>query len=306
MPMILAGDWGTTKLRLFVCDVHDDSIRVIDSQDGPGVSRIPSDNFESVFLDLVRDWRDRYDIRVVLLSGMVGSSIGWHEVNYLPCPARPDDIGRQTPVFDVDGLQVGIVPGLVCKNPLGHPDVIRGEETQLLNWSAGATHSPTGLVACPGTHNKWVQLRDGAIVHFMTALTGELYACLRQHSVLIGDGDESFDEATFLQAVDAACSHPNQLTSLLFSTRSLQVLKELPPHSASAYLSGLLIGADCAGAIELFDRAGSAVSLLGEPTLNQRYVLALKQLGIESVSVDASTLGADGYLQLLAKTGLEL
>ncbi len=306
MPVFLAGDWGTTKLRLFVCDAQDSGIRIVDTCESLGVAKVTCGDFESVLLEAISDWRTAYDFDVVLLSGMIGSDIGWRKVGYLPCPARPDAIGSNTEVFDVDSLRIGIVPGLVCENPLGQPDVMRGEETQLLNWSARTDDHASGLVACPGTHNKWVQIRQGNIDHFMTTMTGELYACLREHSVLIHNADDTFDESAFVEGVNAVKAHPGHFNSLLFSTRSRQVLNQLADSSASAYLSGLLVAADCLGALDVFDRADEAVTLLGEPQLNLRYATALDALAIDSVSVDVSTLGAEGFLQLLTHSGLQL
>src|ERR1044072_5972083 len=62
------------------------------------------------------------------------------------------------------------------------PDVMRGEETQLL----GVTESDfTGLVCIPGTHSKWIKIEDGRIVAFSPDTTDELFSVTAQHSIRV-------------------------------------------------------------------------------------------------------------------------
>jgi 2-dehydro-3-deoxygalactonokinase len=62
-----------------------------------------------------------------------------------------------------------IVPGLAVRS-LNEPDVMRGEETQLL----GAYYDmPEGARCCmPGTHSKWVTMRRSVVTGFETYMTG--------------------------------------------------------------------------------------------------------------------------------------
>jgi len=92
-----------------------------------------------------------------------GSTFGWLEAPYLLCPEAIDSVAGSLARARPD---VHIVPGMRCANPLGAPDVMRGEETQLLG--ALALHPALAqgrhLVCMPGTHTKWVALarRNGA------------------------------------------------------------------------------------------------------------------------------------------------
>ena len=40
------------------------------------------------------------------------------------------------------------------------------------------------LFCLPGTHSKWVEVEKGRIERFSTYMTGEVYAVLKQHSIL--------------------------------------------------------------------------------------------------------------------------
>ena len=54
-------------------------------------------------------------------------------------------------------------------------DVMRGEETQLLGaWQL----MPAECYVMPGTHCKWVQVQNGVVRQFATAMTGELHHLL--------------------------------------------------------------------------------------------------------------------------------
>jgi 2-dehydro-3-deoxygalactonokinase len=73
-----------------------------------------------------------------------------------------------------------IVPGL--SDPRG--DVMRGEEVQLLGAVSAGLAPADALLCQPGTHCKWARMRDGAVAAFSTSMTGEMFALLKQHSLL--------------------------------------------------------------------------------------------------------------------------
>ena len=104
-PAFIGGDWGTSRLRLFLCD-RDGA--VLARADGPGVAEAGARAAE-IFAGLTTDW-DR--TLPAILSGMVGSTIGWREASYVACPVAPDAIARAALRFEADGRQIAIIPGL--------------------------------------------------------------------------------------------------------------------------------------------------------------------------------------------------
>ncbi len=79
--------------------------------------------------------------------------------------------------------ELHLVPGVMQRGAL--PNVLRGEETQVF----GALElepdlAAEALLVLPGTHSKWVRVRDGRLTDFATYMTGELFAVLREHSIL--------------------------------------------------------------------------------------------------------------------------
>jgi 2-dehydro-3-deoxygalactonokinase len=301
--LFIAGDWGTTNLRLYLCQYKSSQpLNILATQAGPGVSQV-SNNFEQIFFDLAGDWLEEYGPMPVILSGMVGSNIGWQTAPYIDCPASAEQIVRGRTAFQARDIEFSIISGLKTLNPLGTPDLMRGEELQLLGWIRTATGPEADmaqLVVLPGTHNKWALVKGGKIETFVTALTGELYALLQNHSVLIGNAESAdFSADIFLQGVKVATTlESGQLLQALFATRSRQVTGELSELYASSYLSGLLIGSDVVGSLGLMEKRMdgiSSVDLIGESALSHCYQLALESVGVKAELRDATQIALSGY-----------
>ena len=297
-PRFVAGDWGTSHLRLYLCDAAGTALETIE---GPGVA-VVRENFGTVLGALLAPWESRHGRLPTVLCGMVGSTIGWTPVPYIDCPALPETIfGSCVPTGDG---RVRIVPGLRCRNRLGAPDFIRGEETQVL----GATRLDPALargshlLCLPGTHTKWVVLREGRVAEFLTAPTGELFSLLREHSVLLR-GTDSAGTATAGAAFEAGLqrirAQPRaQLLHLLFECRG-RLLAGTPGAADAGFLSGLLVGADVAGALDLFDDifAGGAartVTLVGAAQPGRAYATALAGAAVAVRKLDGAEAARAG------------
>jgi 2-dehydro-3-deoxygalactonokinase len=225
----------------------------------------------------------------VVLSGMITSRQGWHELPYLPCPAGADDLARAVHTTRAPGLgPLHFVTGLSSLGPDGTPDVMRGEETQIIGQDDLA---PGEAVVLPGTHSKWVVVEDGRIIRFRTYLTGELFAVLARHSILgrlMADGPE--DEEALLRGVEVALAGPG-LLGRLFSARALPLVGGLAETAVRDYLSGLLIGTEIAEG--LVAERPDAVVVIGSDQLARRYAAALDRAGLRHRPgrPDAAALG---------------
>lgn len=305
----IAGDWGTSRLRLFLC--LDD--RVIETRQGPGIG-VLREPAAAALRPLMAGWRETHGPLPIVLCGMAGSRNGWREVPYLPCPADLRALGGAATRFEADGAPVAIAPGLSCTSRLGAPEVMRGEETQIAGALALHPELGTGrrLLCLPGTHTKWACVEDGQVRDFLTALTGELFALLRDGSTLTrvarpggaeGQGAETAGAAApahegferGLQAVAALGGA--SLLHALFAVRSRQLLEGRSHDWALAYLSGLMIGADVRGALPLFGGGGEVV-LIGDGALNARYAQALRHQGIPASCLDGERCALAGLRTL--------
>src|SRR4051812_35578161 len=289
----IAGDWGTSRLRLYLCDPAGN---VLARGSGEGAS-VP--DCAARFAAAVTPWDKAHGVLPAVLAGMVGSSIGWREVPYLKCPAKPAAIADAALRFETDGRAIAILPGLSCKGKTGAPDVMRGEETQIL----GALRLHPNLakgrhVFCmPGTHAKWVVVGDGAVTQFQTALSGELFELLRRHSVLARDSaDVDPQSAAFSLGLDfARANRKSDLLHLLFSTRSRVVTGEMAKADVGSYLSGLVLGKDIATAMALLEVDGP-VQLICTPALAALYGKALATYDVKSAVIDGDRAALAGLV----------
>jgi 2-dehydro-3-deoxygalactonokinase len=293
-PAFIAGDWGTSnlRLRLYAADGS-----VLDSRDGPGAADSRG-RFAEVFDDLTAGWRATR--LPALLCGMAGSTFGWVEAPYLLCPEDIDNVAGSLARARPD---VHIVPGMRCSNPLGAPDVMRGEETQLLGALELHPELAHGrhLVCLPGTHTKWVALHDGTVLEFLTVPTGEIFRLLCEHSVLVRDRDTpiTHQPREFERGLIEAGKHAGvPLLHRLFQSRSLRLDHQLAPEGAAAWTSGLLIGTDCAGALPLFERAEAPVYIVAAAPLAELYATALARLGRAAVRVAGDDAAFRGLVRI--------
>jgi len=296
MGAFLACDWGTTHLRAWVVEAGGDARA---AQTFPlGVARLEPGAAPTRFRDEVRPALAAETLPAVM-CGMIGSNLGWTQVPYLDCPVDVTAFGAALHLAPGSDPPAWIAPGLRGPGPTAAPDVMRGEETQVFGWLArnpGQT-SGTRLLCLPGTHAKWVLTRDGAIVRFVTAMTGELFEVLSRHSVLRGDAPIGH-ELAFASGVEAA-GDGGGLAARLFSARSRVVGAGAPAAETASYLSGLLIGAEIAGVPALLDAETSGpIVLIGEPTLCGWYSKAIEHRGLTAVTYDGGDAALAGLTAL--------
>ena len=296
----IAADWGTSHLRLFLCDAEGVAH---DSNSGPGAAEV-SGRFSDVFASLTAQWRERHGALPAVLCGMVGSSIGWVQAPYVPCPARPEQIVEACTALE--GGRIQIVPGLSCHNRFNAPDLLRGEETQILGALRLEDRLRQGrwVLCLPGTHTKWVVVEDGLVREFFTAPAGELFALLRDRSVLVRKPhgvDDQFDADTFKKGLVNFNDFPDaQVLHRLFECRSRQLSGEFEAHAASSYLSGLLIASDVHGALRVLSSPATprTVFVIGSAQLTQLYATACAFSNYDTHQVDGVAASLAGLTQV--------
>ena len=277
----LAADWGTSNLRAWRLGA-DGQVKAVQRLPW-GVAHLPPGEAAKKLSEL-RSMLGAEHLPAIL-CGMVGSNMGIAEAPYADCPAGAADVARRLLRVDPDTF---IVPGLRCTRPDGYPDVIRGEETKVLGWlSQGPRRAKGDHVLClPGTHGKWVLVRDGAIHHFLTCMSGELFALLSNKSVL-RPGAPPSDPASFAEGLTYGAAD-GPLASRLFTVRARMVGQGLEGGKAASFLSGLLIGDEVARLPQLLGlHEGSTIGLMGEHALTDLYGPALIARGLKVELADA-------------------
>jgi len=306
---LIALDWGTTSLRVY--RFGNDGQVAASRQLAAGILQVATDGSASGFADAFEqacgDWLRAAPASAVIACGMIGSAQGWREAAYLDVPLSVDDLGRTlTEVGTPSGAVLHIIPGLIARGAL--PDVMRGEETQVAGAieRGGAGHPGDERIVLPGTHSKWVRVRDRRIVEFRTFMTGEVFAALCEHTILgrtmrrsaVPDLD-AFDRGV---AVARSPEARGGILSTMFSTRTLGLVGALSAEAQADYLSGMLIGYEIAAMEDLGERPGPIV-LVGGDDLCQRYRRALVALGHPSPAI-ATGATERGLWQVARAAGL--
>ena len=280
---LLALDWGTSSARAYRLAAGG---AVLDRREAPlGVMQLRAGQHAAALVSLLGDWAGERLPRIA--SGMIGSRQGWIEVPYVDCPA--DTVALVAGLRTTPGGEMAIVPGLVHRDGDGVPDVLRGEETQIVG---AVPEGDEGILAVlPGTHSKWVRVESGRIVSFATFMTGELFALLVQHRILGRLAAPPAAEATLHHPVFAdgvarglAC---DGLTHAIFAARTRCLLGELAAEDVGDWLSGVLIGHEIAAARRW---AGASIPLttpvqiIGSHALVERYQVALSLADVRSAA----------------------
>jgi 2-dehydro-3-deoxygalactonokinase len=121
-------------------------------------------------------------------------------------------------------------------------------------------------------------------------MTGELYALLRQHSILgrgmPPEGNDALDGAAFDDGVRRALDGRGLLQTA-FGVRTRSLFGELAAKSLASYLSGLVIGEELRGR----PLAGvRSVALVGAPALTERYARALAMCQVDARVFDEAVV----------------
>jgi len=277
-------DWGTTHLRAYRLTA---SGQVEARKSVPkGIMAIAPGAFATVLKEVVEDWLQLSE-GPILMSGMIGSRQGWVEVPYVECPAGCHELAagiKRVPWTTT--RNVFICPGLICRDNEGVPDVMRGEEVQIFGALTGIHEAEFATICLPGTHSKHALVRNSKTERFLTHMTGEVFALLRDHSIL---GRLGRERRADLCAFDDGLRRAEQTSGLLhhaFGVRTRVLMNELDAASLTDYLSGILIGHELIAA-----PPQPPVLVVGDPNLCALYKRALVHFGVEAevISADVAT-----------------
>lgn len=279
-------DWGTTSFRLWAVDAGGGVLA--ERRSGEGLTS--AGDFDAVLESHAAAVGAGADVPAIL-CGMVGARGGWLEAPYLDAPLALGAVAGRASRVAAASRPVFILPGVAQRRPA--PDVMRGEETKLLGLGLR-----DGLVLMPGTHTKWARLDGATLSGFSTFMTGEIFAHLRgaPASVLrqpVGDAQSvETSGPVFADAVRAGFDAPERLANAAFGVRAGWLLEGIEARDGLARLSGLLIGAEIAGARSLYGSVDGVVPL-GAGAGAGAYLDALAALGI----AHAPAVDADGCVR---------
>lgn len=271
MTTLITVDWGSSSLRAVLWQNGVITERI---QSDAGVFKIADRQFIAALLSAIRPMLvhlPKVASIDIVMSGMIGSRNGWQEVPYVPCPATPKQLSQGLVRINANhpllkSHRLWIVPGICSQSP----DVMRGEETQLIG---AEIPKDVDEVWLPGTHCKHVRLSDGRIESFRTFMTGELFGLLSGQGALkatdVTTASSEERHQAFVDGVRQGLNSDSALTADLFRIRAQTLTGQLAGNLISEYLSGRLI------AEEFRHVQAARVFMIGEPELCKRYSIAL-------------------------------
>jgi 2-dehydro-3-deoxygalactonokinase len=294
----VAVDWGTSSFRLWLVDRAGNVLGERRSHEGmmaagkPGFPAVLQSHLDAV---------GAAPGLPVIVCGMAGARGGWLEAGYVDTPARLASILKHAVAVPGQDRDIRILPGIAQRDPKA-PDVMRGEETQLLG-VLGLDAADDAVVCMPGTHSKWVRARGATVERFATFMTGELFDVVSRETILshaVAGADPAEDLDAFKSAVIAAFEAPSFAANLLFQVRSGHILYGGKPASAREKISGTLIGLELAAGLAGEGRS-TGITLVASGRLQMLYQLAFETVSVPVRSIEAED-AVRGGLSMAAKS----
>lgn len=285
--MRVFADWGTSNLRAWLVDGEGRVAGRYGS--GLGLKAAGERGFAAVFGEVVGELGADAGTPA-LISGMAGSRMGWIEVPYAEAPVDAEGLAGQ--VRRAPGrAETWMVGGVCCGGGGDFPEVMRGEEIQALG--VLRRHPDARTLCLPGTHSKWIAVREGKITGVSTFMTGELFEWVTRQSIVASQiGSREFDGEGFAAGLELA-EADLPLARAVFQLRTRFLFGKVSADQVSAMASGLLIGhevAAMAGEVE------GAVHFCAAGGLAEPYRRAFGHFGLECVTSDPEEVTLAGLL----------
>ena len=288
---MIVADWGTTNLRVYACD--DDGSIIDRFESAQGIKSLTRDDYPGVLQRTLPLLKAPVS-GPLFVCGMASSRNGWVETPYCTTPLDLGNLADKLVPLP-EPLKGFILPGASTRLPDGTRDVMRGEEIQIFGAMAQRALGD-GVLCLPGTHSKWVRLRNGMITEFATFMTGDIFQSLSQ-TILACDVAAPHHPEAFAKGLKAARDDDFGLLHQLFAARMRVLDGTLEAGEISAFASGLLIGRELAEA-EVWRIPGEPVTIIGSEALCRRYREALSFLGQPCLAIDSSVATCSGIAAL--------
>ena len=279
-------DWGTSNLRIrFVSEqdfqikgeyFYDHGLKKVNKIWEKSKNIFP--NKKKFLLDKLLEYIDKTlfehaNIKNIIISGMASSSIGIQELDYSTIPF--DLFNPKIILKKIEWKEkiISLISGIKKSD-----DIMRGEETQVIGITDEFINQDNVLIIIPGTHSKHIYCKDGVITDFKTFMTGEIFNCLCENTILSQsteyDNFKEEYEISFLNGVDQI-KKGFSLVNAAFKIRTNDLFKKKSKRDNYHFLSGLLLGEEL---LKLDLRKTNKIVVYANPKLAKIYTTALKRL----------------------------
>ena len=291
MIVLIGLDWGSTNLRAFAFNAQGEVVDRAESSSG-ALTLSSAAQFDDALVAVVGGWAKRHPDARMIACGMVGAKSGWREAGYVGLndaaeTALANVLAAKIVTVATSLGPLAIIPGIKSEEP----DVMRGEETQLVG--SGVAE---GVVVMPGTHCKWVSMNGGRVESFATFCTGEMNSLIRGHSsvgALIKSAPNIDDIAAYEMGLNYARAGAASWLHDLFVLRASVVTGQRSEAFVSTVLAGWLLGCEISAALTMYpDTRG--VALVASQTLVPWYERATRAFGVSCDALNAEQVTTRG------------
>ncbi len=280
MSSFIVIDWGTSNFRAVLIDKYFKEIDSISTNDG--MLTLKQNEFHPFLLRKLHKWLSKDKNIKIFMSGMVGSINGWLETKYLLCEVHLDDLVQNLVQIPNIDEKIYIVPGIkIEKN--GMIDLMRGEEVQVFG-ALKYLDIKDAILILPGTHSKWVKVKNNKIVDFITNMTGEVFSVMSSNTILAKSikfkelDEEAFEKGMKLSLFEGG------LLNHMFQARTQAF--NIGENGVYSFLSAIIIGNEIKQMNSLFSSFKSVV-IVGTSELNNLYKKILNIYDIKVTIVNA-------------------
>jgi len=279
-------DWGTSNLRIrFVSEqdfqikgeyFYDHGLKKVNKIWEKSKDIFP--NKKKFLLDKLLEYIDETlfehaNIKNIIISGMASSSIGILELDYSTIPFNLFNPKIILKKIEWKEKIISLISGIKKSD-----DIMRGEETQVIGITDEFINQDNVLIIIPGTHSKHIYCNKGIITDFKTFMTGEIFNCLCENTILSQsieyDNFKEEYEISFLNGLDQI-KKGFSLINAAFKLRTNDLFKKKSKRDNYHFLSGLLLGEEL---LKLDLRKTNKIVVYANPKLAKIYTTALKHL----------------------------
>jgi len=279
-------DWGTSNLRIrFVSEqdfqikgeyFYDHGLKKVNKIWEKSKDIFP--NKKKFLLDKLLEYIDKTlfehaNIKNIIISGMASSSIGIQELDYSTIPFNLFNPKIILKKIEWKEKIISLISGIKKSD-----DIMRGEETQVIGITDEFINQDNVLIIIPGTHSKHIYCNKGIITDFKTFMTGEIFNCLCENTILSQsieyDNFKEEYEISFLNGLDQI-KKGFSLINAAFKLRTNDLFKKKSKRDNYHFLSGLLLGEEL---LKLDLRKTNKIVVYANPKLAKIYTTALKHL----------------------------
>ena len=277
----IAVDWGASNFRAYAID-SEGNVRQR-TKAHQGVTRIHDGSFASALKRLLGKWFNKYPNIPVIMVGMIGSDVGWQEVENVVAPVTLVDLAERLEKvvnhrFERD---IYIVPGVkVLRDNRVSFDHMRGEEVQAFGVLSQLNSPEHHYICCPGAHSKWIQVQDHSVCNVHSFMTGELFALLSRFSVVGTKMEGTYVDHEVFKRGLAIAKESDFLLADLYTVYTEGKAEQIRSTSLSCFMSALLIGNEIKSVRKMFPDLKKFV-LVGAPWVMELYQMAAESFGLE-------------------------